>query len=78
MGSLSGLTWQNIQFLFKLKEGPLCALFFTLQPGRTNDKCQEMFLTHDLVGRDFAVPTGGVDVNTHICRSSVKCGACLL
>lgn len=32
-----------------------------------------MFLTRGLVGSDFSLPTGGVVVNTCICRSSVKC-----
>lgn len=59
----------------KYKEGRLCALFFTSQPCRANNKHQEMFLTHSLVGSDFALPTGG-GVNTCICRA-VKCGACL-
>lgn len=73
---LSGLTWQSICFLFRWKEGGLCALFFTSQPCRVNDKRQEMFLTRGSVGSDLALPTGG-GVNTCICRAA-ECGACLL
>lgn len=76
---LAGLMWQSIHFLFKLKDGTLCALFFPSQPCRANDKHQETFLSCGLVGSDFALPTGGVvAVNTSICRSSAKRGACFL